>query len=93
MDKHAAGLTLRWSAPAPDPCVQASLAGYRVWSASTPQPAAAPGSFPADPAFTLVGTSSVESFEHAAPSAGHEFFLVTAVGGNGLEGPAGHYGL
>jgi hypothetical protein len=46
-----------------------------------------------DPAFTPIGTSSTESFAYAAPSAGHEFFLVTAVGANTLEGPAGHYGF
>ena len=93
VDKSGAGLALSWSAPAPDPCVHTNAAGYRVYSAPTPRPAAAPGTFPADPAFALVGTSSVESFEYASPSAGDEFFLVTAVGANALEGPAGHYGL
>jgi glucose/arabinose dehydrogenase len=93
VEKSGAGLTLRWTPPAPDPCVQTSVAGYRIWSASTPRPAAPPGSFPVDPAFTSIGTSSTESFAYAAPSAGHEFFLVTAVGANTLEGPAGHYGF
>ena len=93
VNKSGAGLLLHWTAPASDPCVQTSVAGYRVYAASTPQPAAPPGSFPADPAFTLIGTSSVESFAYAAPGTGNEFFLVTAVGSNTLEGPAGHYGF
>jgi len=93
VDKSGPGLRINWSPPVIDSCVTTTVNQYRIHSAPTARPGMPPGSFPDDPGFTQIGTSNSESFKYVAPSSGDEYFLVTAVGGNTLEGVAGHYGF
>ena len=90
---QAAGgqVTLTWSPPA-DPCLAAAGATrYRIYASFLAHPIVPPGQFPTDPSFHERGTSTTESFTYAA-SASDRFFLVTAIGTDGQEGPVGHYG-
>lgn len=93
VDKSGPGLVLRWLPPVIDGCVTTTVAQYRVYSSPTARPGTPPGDFPADPEFAQIGTSGSESFDYPAPAVGDEYFLVTPVGANSLEGVAGHYGF
>jgi len=93
VDKSGTGLTIHWSAPAIDACVTTTVNQYKIYSAATAGPGLPPGGFPNDPGFTLIGTTSLESFDYVLPNPGDEYFLVVAVGANGLDGVVGHYGF
>ena len=49
------------------------------------------GSFPLDPAYTLVGSTGQTAFAYS-PAADERYFLVVAVGTDELDGVVGHYG-
>jgi hypothetical protein len=83
-------LALAWQ-PSADPCAAASGVRYLVYAAPTARPATLPGSFPSDPAFSLRGMTTTESFTYF-PDPSDAFFLVVAVGTDGSIGLAGHYG-
>jgi glucose/arabinose dehydrogenase len=88
--KGAAGqLLLSWT-PVVDACLAAGPARYRVYAAATSVPSSPPGDFPGDPQFILVGSSTVASFSYP-PGPTDRFFLVGAVGTDGLDGPVEHY--
>jgi hypothetical protein len=84
------GVRLTWD-PVVDPCLHPPLQRYRVYASGTPRPASPPGSFPDDPGFDLVGVAQGESFVYQ-PAATDAYFLVVAVGTDGLDGPVMHYG-
>jgi hypothetical protein len=83
-------ITLTWSAPA-DPCLAAGAPRYRVYASATAFPSVPPGQFPLDPPFSLRGSAATESLTFL-PAPADQFFLVVAIGSDGGEGPAGHYG-
>ena len=83
-------LTLTWD-PIADPCAVAGPTRYQVFAAATARPASPPGSFPADPAFVLLGTSATTSLTFT-PGASTQYYLVVATGTDGAAGPSGHYG-
>jgi glucose/arabinose dehydrogenase len=92
VDKSSGGeIDLSWPVVS-DGCLAAGADRYRIYASETAAPASPPGSFPADPAFTLVGGSTTESFSYT-PDPGHRFFLVVATGTDGDDGPVGHYGF
>jgi hypothetical protein len=74
-----------------DDCLTANPDTYRVYAAATSTPTAAPGDWPDDPSFRLVGTSTTESFVYS-PGIDDRFFVVVAVGQDLLDGAVGHYG-
>jgi len=82
--------TLTWD-PVVDSCLTQTLDAYEIYASSSPVPATLPGSFPDDPLFTLVGSTSGTSFSHASAATG-SFFLVVAVGTDNKPGVLGHYG-
>ncbi|HEY3174148.1 MAG TPA: PQQ-dependent sugar dehydrogenase [Candidatus Polarisedimenticolia bacterium] len=86
----AGEIALEWS-PVADPCLSSGPVLYRVYSASTPIPSSSPGSFPADPAFTLIGATMGTTMT-VAPTGANQFFLVVGIGSDGAEGPVGAYG-
>ena len=83
-------ITLTWTAPV-DTCLATGAAVYRVYASSTARPATLPGSFPADPPFNLIATTSATSATFT-PGPGIQYYLVTGIGTNGLIGPVGAYG-
>jgi glucose/arabinose dehydrogenase len=83
-------ITLTWSAPA-DLCLATGAPRYRVYASATAFPSVPPGQFPLDPLFALRGTATSETLTFL-PSPADQFFLVVAIGSDGGEGPAGHYG-
>jgi PKD repeat protein len=86
----AGTLQLSW-APVVDGCLAAAPARYRVYAGATKLPLIPPGDFPGDPQFTLVGSATGASFTYT-PGPNDRFFLVVAVGTDGLDGPVEHYG-
>ena len=82
-------ISLSW-APPPDTCLSDGEERYRIYAAATADPVSPPGSFPDDPPFKLVGTSTQPTFTFA-PGPAQNYFVVVAVGSDGGEGPAGHY--
>lgn len=83
-------LALAWQ-PSADPCAATSGVRYLVYAASSARPATLPGSFPSDPAFSLRGMTTTESFTYF-PDPSDAFFLVVAIGTDGAAGRVGHYG-
>jgi len=83
-------LAFTWQ-PASDPCAATSGVRYVVYAAPTARPATLPGSFPSDPAFSLRGMTTTESFTYF-PDPSDTFFLVVAIGTDGSGGLVGHYG-
>ena len=82
--------TLTWASIIDD-CLTQTLDTYQVYASSSPIPATLPGSFPDDPAFTLVGSTSGTSFSYSA-AVTDNYFLVVAVGTDNKPGALGHYG-
>lgn len=83
-------LTLRWD-PVSDPCLSTHQVRYLIFTAATATPVQSPGSFPDDPPFVLLATSSAPTFTYL-PGPLERWFLVVAVGSDGRDGPVGHYG-
>ncbi len=75
-----------------DPCHQdlPGQPGWAVYRGATARPAQPPGSFPADPPFSLEGTTSTNEFT-LVPGPGAEVYLVLEIGRDGRDGPSGHY--
>ncbi len=84
-------ITLSWTPPA-DPCLTAAPPVYRVYEAATALPASPPGSFPVDPAFSEVMTTTAPTVTLPPGGTSPEFFIVVGRGSDGSNGPAGHYG-
>ncbi len=84
-------IELTWS-PAPPACLGSGAEKYRVYSAPTAVPADPAGPFPTATAFTLAGTSAVESLL-LTPEPGLQFFLVVPVSPQLNDGRSGHYGF
>jgi len=91
--KSGTDILLTWSGSG-DACATS----YRVRRADSPWPAALPPDWPVDPAFLDItpldlDASPLDASYLSLPLAGQpEYFLVTEIGSNGLEGPSGHYG-
>jgi glucose/arabinose dehydrogenase/PKD repeat protein len=85
-------ITLTWKA-ATDLCLEdrAFHPRYAVYRSTTARPASPPGSFPGDPAFSLVAVSQAPSLS-VLPASPFEVYLVVTIGRDGSNGPAGHYG-
>lgn len=64
--------------------------GYRIYGSTDVRPASGAGSFPTDPGFSALSTTTETSYaiNVATPLA---FFLVVDIGQGGAEGPAGAY--
>lgn len=75
-------IVLSWL-PTLDPCLSRGAERYRIYVASS---LFSPG-FAVDPPFTLVGVTNREKFNYV-PAAEDLYFLVVAVGSDGLEGPS-----
>lgn len=76
---------LTWS-PVTDSCLAGGAERYRIYAGATEIPAGVPCDFPADPPYSLVGTSATPSFQYV-PGPGEAFFRVVAVGSDALAGP------
>jgi PKD repeat protein len=83
-------ITLTWDGVT-DTCLAPGPIRYRIFEATSARPATLPGSFPLDPAFTLVAISEATSAT-LTPGPGIRYYLVTAVGSDLLDGPIGRYG-
>ena len=83
-------IALTWNAVT-DTCLAPGPARYRIYESLSARPAALPGSFPTDPAFTLVAMSQTTSAT-LTPGPGVRYYLVTAVGSDLADGPIGRYG-
>ncbi|MCP3981527.1 MAG: PKD domain-containing protein [bacterium] len=81
---------LAWT-PVVDDCLISGPGRYRIYAAATASAAQWPGSFPHDPAWTVVGTSEPAQFSYL-PGPNDGFFLVVGVGSDQLDGALGHYG-
>ena len=86
----AGRVRLDWSPVRSDPCVEAPLE-YEVWASNAVAPSQGAGDFPNDPPFTLVDTTTSESY-FLQPESTFEYFLVSAKGTDQLPGYTGHYG-
>ncbi|HJQ98870.1 MAG TPA: PQQ-dependent sugar dehydrogenase [Candidatus Polarisedimenticolaceae bacterium] len=84
-------VTLSWQAMT-DPCLRTDALRYQIYVATSLTPASTPGSFPVDPAFTLAGSTSVNTLTRSTGPA-TEFYLVVGAGTDGRNGPVGHYGF
>jgi hypothetical protein len=91
LEKHGIdGVKLTWPR-VDDSCLASSLERYRIYALASAAPSSPPGSLPNDPAVLLVGSTGATTFGYV-PEPSHTYFLVIAVGTDGLNGPAGHYG-
>ncbi|MCP3978829.1 MAG: hypothetical protein GY716_05795 [bacterium] len=77
--------------PVTAPCFAEGPQKYRVYAAETPRPLLSSGEFPINPEWTVVGTTTSESFSFV-PGPNEKFFVVVGVGSDGLDGVVGHYG-
>ena len=81
-------LNLTWTRVT-DACLHGAPGRYRIYASRSPRPASPSGSFPNDSTFHLIGTTLDESFSYK-PEPGDSYFVVVAIGTDGLEGVAGH---
>ena len=82
-------ITLTWPAVS-DICLEQGSMKYAVYATDDPRPAIGSGSFPVDPAFNLIGHSNAAIFSYV-PGPNDNYFLIIAIGGDGGDGPSGHY--
>ncbi|HEY3177029.1 MAG TPA: PQQ-dependent sugar dehydrogenase [Candidatus Polarisedimenticolia bacterium] len=83
-------ITLSWTAPT-DPCLTSGPVVYHVYASASAVPSAPPGSFPLDPSFGLVASTTMTS-ANFTPGAGSQYYLVVGIGSDGAEGAVGAYG-
>jgi glucose/arabinose dehydrogenase len=88
---NGGAVALSWQ-PVNDTCLRSDSQRYQLYVAPTPVPASPPGAFPADPAFALVGSTSVNAYTRQ-PGAASEFYLVVGMGTDDRRGPVEHYGF
>jgi glucose/arabinose dehydrogenase len=88
-------VNLSWD-PVVDTCLNPPPERYRIYASPSPRPVSPPGSFPADPAFELVGVTKFETFDYPSKNNASvledAYFLVVAIGTDQGDGPLLHYG-
>lgn len=85
LSKSGASFTMSWT-PSSDP----ATVSYRVRGSLSARPGSLPGTFPTDPGFVEVWSGASAGVTLPVTTS-QTFFLVTGIGGTGLEGPSGHY--
>lgn len=84
-------LVLDWDQGALD-CLAGGSDRYRIYATAIVRPASGSGTFPVDPAYRLVGTTSDTTFRHA-PLPEDIYFVVVGANAEGQVGQSGHYGF